>query len=269
MAMLGIDVSADQGVIDWQKVAADPQGIKRVRIQASFGAEVNPAFVRDVRGALAAGLEVGAYHFAYDSVRAVDAADAFLEAVGRAGGPKRFALRPALDYEQTSLHASGGAVRDWATTWLEKVAAAAAWRGGAPGIYSDPGFWNPLRVALPAAGASWVADLTEGEPTGLSGLPDWECWQFSWSGRVQGIEGPVDMDRWRDRVPSPTPVRQVETVYAVKPGDTLWAIATALVGGNPTAREVEHAIAAIATANRLLSPYTIFPGQKLTIPAAL
>src|SRR5690348_641437 len=59
---LGIDVSAHQGQVDWAAVAGD--GVSSAYLKATEGATFqDPAFATNWRGARAAGLEVGAYHF--------------------------------------------------------------------------------------------------------------------------------------------------------------------------------------------------------------
>lgn len=283
--ILGIDVSASNGPIDWQKVAADPQGIKFAYIQASFKDGVNPAFVANVRGALAAGLAVGGYHFAYDAVRPEAAANAFLEAIAQAGGAKRFTLAPRLDYEMSTR--STREIEDWASRWLETVGRAAHWRGGLPGIYSDPGWWDWHAPNLRApTGPAWVADLTTAaEPVALAGQPAWRFWQFSWTGKVDGIDGPVDMDRLNGtedqlfaRTPAPMPAVKSANpdayqmggdVHTVEPGDTLWSIARGWLGSSATNAQVAIAAASIARANPHDDPAALQVGDVLTIPASL
>ena len=61
--ILGVDVSHWQGEIDWPEVNA--AGIDFAMVKASEGVhEVDPMFHANVKGAHAAGLCVGAYHFA-------------------------------------------------------------------------------------------------------------------------------------------------------------------------------------------------------------
>src|SRR3954471_9883226 len=58
---MGIDVSARQGTIDWQRVGRD--GITFAYIKASEGADADRRFRRNWREAEAAGVRAGAYHF--------------------------------------------------------------------------------------------------------------------------------------------------------------------------------------------------------------
>ena len=59
----GVDVSHHQGRIDWAMVAREP-GQRFAYLKATQGrAHVDPEFARNWRGARAAGLKVGAYHY--------------------------------------------------------------------------------------------------------------------------------------------------------------------------------------------------------------
>ena len=60
----GIDVSENNGHIDWQAVAA--AGIKFAIVRSSYGRYAKDEdFVRNVNGAHDAGLQCGAYHYSY------------------------------------------------------------------------------------------------------------------------------------------------------------------------------------------------------------
>lgn len=60
----GIDVSENNGIIDWLAVAA--AGIQFAMVRCSYGLHSKDAlFAANVAGAKAAGLKVGAYHYSY------------------------------------------------------------------------------------------------------------------------------------------------------------------------------------------------------------
>ena len=72
-----VDISKHNGVIDWNKVAAD--GIDGALIRAGFGkvaSQIYNQFIANYNGAHAAGLKVGAYWYSY----AMTAAEARAEA---------------------------------------------------------------------------------------------------------------------------------------------------------------------------------------------
>ena len=71
----GIDVSENNGVVDWQAVA--DAGIEFVMVRSSYGKTgVDGNFAANVAGAHEVGLKVGAYHYSY----ALTAEDAQIEA---------------------------------------------------------------------------------------------------------------------------------------------------------------------------------------------
>jgi lysozyme len=62
--MKGIDVSENNGTVDWQAVA--DAGIEFVMVRSSYGLHTqDEMFLDNVNGAHAAGLKVGAYHYSY------------------------------------------------------------------------------------------------------------------------------------------------------------------------------------------------------------
>lgn len=73
--MRGIDVSENNGVIDWQ--AVKDAGIEFVIVRSSYGLNSkDESFLENVAGAHALGLKVGAYHYSY----ALSVEDALQEA---------------------------------------------------------------------------------------------------------------------------------------------------------------------------------------------
>ncbi|WP_371380757.1 GH25 family lysozyme [Sporomusa aerivorans] len=74
--MKGIDVSENNGYIDWQAVAN--AGIEFAIIRCSYGLHSKDSmFLQHVQGAKAAGLKVGSYHYSY----ALSVSDALQEAI--------------------------------------------------------------------------------------------------------------------------------------------------------------------------------------------
>ena len=62
--MKGIDVSENNGIIDWQAVA--DAGIKFVMVRSSYGLySKDSMFAENVNAAHSVGLKVGAYHYSY------------------------------------------------------------------------------------------------------------------------------------------------------------------------------------------------------------
>jgi GH25 family lysozyme M1 (1,4-beta-N-acetylmuramidase) len=196
----GIDVSHWQGSVDWRAVAA--AGYRFAFVKATEGrSREDPTFARNRRQATAAGLAVGAYHFARPDASAGDAvaeANEFLRVARPAAGE----LVPVLDLEVAGP-LGPGSLQAWVRTWLDRVRSATGVR---PAIYAGPTFWRvhmadttdfasyPLMLADQAAPPSVPAH-------GWSGL-GWTVWQWSVCGRVPGVSSHcVDLDALRsDRV---------------------------------------------------------------------
>ena len=110
----GIDVSHWQGTIDWTQVAA--AGKQFAYIKASESTDfVDPLYVQNRAQARAAGLYVGAYHFAQPSTTAGDAvaeADHFIDVAA----PTKGDLLPVLDLER-----SGGLSSGALTAWVQAL----------------------------------------------------------------------------------------------------------------------------------------------------
>lgn len=195
----GIDVSHWQNTINWTKVAA--AGKKFAIIKATESTDyVDPLYATNHAGAKAAGLWTGAYHFARPSTNANDAvleADHFAAVMNVGAGD----LIPALD-----LEASGGlsvaALQAWVMTFVGEVTAKVGVR---PMIYTSPAFWKKYMgdtQALADAGYKtlWIAHWGVTSPTVPAnnwGGRGWTFWQYTSDGRVPGISGRVDMNRYR------------------------------------------------------------------------
>ena len=217
--MRGMDVSVYQGNVDFAAAKAD--GIETVYIRAGYGETGVDAYYRQhYEGASAAGLKVGFYHYM----------DAVTEEGARRQAAHFAALirdlpadcRPVMDFETF-----GGMDREEA---------------GAVGGY-------PL----------WVADYGADEPDVSANWTAWTGWQYTDEGRVSGVSGRVDLDRFTDGVllrEEERPVPEEVWRYQVRPGDTLWALA----------RRYGTTVGAIARLNALADPNLIYVGEELKLP---
>ena len=195
----GIDVSYHQGSIDWQQVAA--AGKRFAYVRASAGTlTADPRYAVNRLGARAAGLAVGAYHFANPDFAMGDATNEahwFLQNAAIASGD----LIPVLDLEVAN-GLSPAALTSWAQTWLTQVHAATGLR---PIIYTNPKFWSTSMAdtawfAQNGYPVLWIAHWTTASqpsvPAGGWGGHGWTFWQHSSTGIVPGISVPVDLDRF-------------------------------------------------------------------------
>ncbi|MBE9913362.1 glycoside hydrolase [Paenibacillus donghaensis] len=198
----GIDVSHWQGAIDWPKVATS--GISFAFIKATQN-KIDPQFLANVKGAKAAGLMVGAYHYMDDSVTTVDkaraAAQVFYQAIQAAGGVNVFDLPFVLDYESNKQNLSKATLTANAKAFLELIRRLT---GVTPMLYTYPAFIGNF------SGLSdyplWIARYSNQAPVDASGWKRWDFWQYSdgqiggtlpnGDRKVAGISGPVDLNEF-------------------------------------------------------------------------
>lgn len=199
----GLDVSQWQGSIDFRRVRSS--GRRFVIIRATAGRlTTDSRYTKNRAAALAAGLVVGAYHFANPDTRIgsvkLDAtleADHFLAVAGY----RRGMLLPVLDIETGATLGPTG-LQTWVRTWLARVYAKLGVRAI---IYTNQAFWtrwlgdtrwfadNGYRVL-------WIAQWGPPSPT----IPaanwagrSWTMWQYSDCGQVPGTQRCVDLDRFK------------------------------------------------------------------------
>lgn len=213
--MTGIDVSHHQGVISWPGVAGD--GIDWAICKATEGTTfVDRRWQLNRAGARAAGVTVGAYHFARPgSSAAASQVDHHLAVATPAPGD----IVPALDLEDHG-DLSRTALTRWALDW---IAEATARTGSVPILYTGPGFVRAHLHPDPALArcALWLAHYTtRPAPTVPAPWSAWSMWQHTDRGRVAGIAGPVDRNRTR-YVPLHQPTQHQE--LTVKQYDQLRA----------------------------------------------
>ena len=177
----GIDVSHFQGFIDWARVKA--AGIEFAFIKATDGISwKDPNLAVNMSGAAKAGIPFGLYHFYRPAEDAAQQATHFLSIDDTLAQ-----LPPVLDLEMDPLKVSD------AETWLEAVEDSMA---VVPIVYGSPAFlaghfedWAGVKTY-----PLWVAEYTD-RPAPVSGpWANWDFWQYSNSGTVNGLSGPVDLN---------------------------------------------------------------------------
>lgn len=217
--MLVIDVSNNQGAIAWDQVAADQAKVAGALMKRSQGTNFSDQrFPANWAGAKAHGLWRAAYHFSVPTANTPESeADYFLSQItlGTYDGA-------ALDYEPEDtywqLHPD-----DWMLRYCRRTESAA---GVVPLIYTTKSI--AARVTNPALARYplWLACLEATIPASIGVWPSVALWQYSWTGRVSGISGDVDLNRLERDVaglrtlgkPAPKPpVWHVTHTCALKP----------------------------------------------------
>lgn len=169
----GIDVSHYQGEIAWDKVKAAGKAFAFVKVSEAMTLDALGQF--NVKAADESGLFVGGYHFLRPRVPAIQQATFFQDSMGEG------TLPPALDVEVYD-GMPAASIRDSIAAWLEVLPETV--------IYTSPAF---VRAGVVPDGVPlWVAEWLVDEPTALG----WRFWQYTSKGAVDGIAGPVDLDRY-------------------------------------------------------------------------
>jgi lysozyme len=189
MPVQGIDVSYWQGDIDWRKVGK--AGIRFAYIKATEGGDrVDPKFRRNWREAKRAGIARGAYHFMYWCRSAREQAAWFNAHVPRDAS----ALPPVLDVEWNS-HSPTCPQRIPRAAAIAKIKvmleAMEAHAGKRPIIYTEPKFHREVLEGAFADYEFWLRSVAAA-PDERFRNRGWVFWQFTTTGRVPGIHGPVD-----------------------------------------------------------------------------
>lgn len=277
----GIDVSHYQGNVNWAAVKS--AGIAFAVAKATEGTgTIDQYFSANWEKIKAAGIIRGAYHFFHASQDPRRQAQNFLNVVAIGDGD----LPPVLDIE-VSDNVSGGTIISGIQIWLDTVEQAT---GRKPIIYTNPSFWNNYMNAAFGAYPLWVANYTTaGTPRMPNGWNNWLFWQYSQTGRLAGVPGNVDMDRFNGSADDlaafvggsaasasngngsgnasngntnpngnngGSQPAQEQATYTVKSGDTLGAIAS----------QFGVSVEMLASMNQISNPNLIKVGQTLEIP---
>jgi GH25 family lysozyme M1 (1,4-beta-N-acetylmuramidase) len=191
----GIDISHYQGTITWSKVKA--AGKQFAFMKATEGSSYSdPTYAKNAAGAQAVGIYHGAYHFARPSVGSAATQASYY--VSKAGGKTAFQtagmLPPVLDLEATG-GLSDSKLRTWTANWLSTVEKLT---GRTPIVYCSPSFWESNLGNSTAFHhyPLWIAHYTTGSPRVPGGWPRWTFWQNTSSGKVSGIAGNVDLNKF-------------------------------------------------------------------------
>ncbi|MCM1316469.1 MAG: D-Ala-D-Ala carboxypeptidase family metallohydrolase [Alistipes senegalensis] len=180
----GIDVSEHQGVIDWDKVKASGK-VDFAIIRAGYGKEISQVdkqFERNYSECKRLNIPVGAYWYTYATTADEAKQEAYVCLRTLAG--KSFEYPVAFDIEEKAGLFRASELCDAFCSELEKA-------GYYTAVYS-----------FKSAFESNISDIKERYDTFLSHIGveqtdysgNYGLWQYSWTGRIDGISGDVDLD---------------------------------------------------------------------------
>ncbi len=190
----GIDVSRWQEDIDWEKVKN--AGVEFVIIRCGYRGSVSGTLVEDgwfqknIRGAKAAGLEVGVYFFtqAIDEKEAVEEASAVLALV------QEYDLNLPIYIDTESAGGNGradGLDVETRTLVCDAFCRTVVNAGEQAGVYASRNwFYNKLNADQLNKYETWLAEyVSTPQYTGY-----YTMWQYTSKGQIDGINGNVDLD---------------------------------------------------------------------------
>ncbi|WP_051630789.1 glycoside hydrolase family 25 protein [Afifella pfennigii] len=189
MPVQGIDVSKYQGDIDWAKVRDDDIRFAYMKVSEG-GDHVDERFYENWEKAARAGVPRGAYHFMYWCRTASEQALWYQMAVPR----DKSQLPPVLDLEwnhqsRTCPHKIS---KEEALQKIDvMLAAMEAHSGKRPIIYTDITFHKDILEGRYRNYDFWLRSVAA-EPHERYKHRAFLIWQYSATGRVRGISGPVD-----------------------------------------------------------------------------
>ncbi len=192
----GIDVSSHQGDIDWQKVAAS--GVEFAIIRAAFrgygqagNIVVDSTFEQNIQGAIEAGIEVGVYFYAQaiTEEEAHEEADVMLEVI------QGYDITYPVIYDVEMTDYKDGRMNQISVEERTRITRIFVDRikeaGYTPMVYSNMEMWSILLDMSQFEDIDkWYANYG----TELYFPYEFAIWQYSDKGRVDGINGNVDMN---------------------------------------------------------------------------
>lgn len=267
----GIDVSDDQGTIDWDALKGHVDfAYVQIGYGTAHGAGATKTGSKNLNAAIGADLRAGAYYFAYPTMGSAYDQGAHARALlGSCEGDMD--LPVALDLETNPESMSAPDLGKWVNDWLDATGQGRRHLA----VYSNPGFWQAnMAGAGPINAHSWVASYGAKSAPRLDGLPGPFCWQTSDRGHVPGIGPAVDLDTMMfvPDVDSWLPGMgggPMAKLVAVHPGDTMAELARSVLpaGSGPVA--VNNATYYLWGYNHLPYGARLEAGQTVVVPPGI
>jgi GH25 family lysozyme M1 (1,4-beta-N-acetylmuramidase) len=185
----GIDVSVWNGYVDWKAVKAAGKSFAFIRSgygnTAAYPRQVDSRFAQNVRNARAAGVEFGVYHYCYalTAAAAKAEAEAFVKQLNKIKPIPHLVLLDIEENAQTKLPAEQG--RALVKAFMDVVEKA----GYYGAIYTFDSYAQKLGSDFCKKYVRWIANISRTPSAPYDG------WQYSWTGKVSGCSGDVDLDK--------------------------------------------------------------------------
>lgn len=187
----GIDLSSHQGLVDWNKVAADTN-VHFAYIKATEGATYHSVhYDYNVRHARLNGILVGSYHFFSTTSSVASQVENFTSHAR----PESQDLLPMIDVERIG-QLTRRQLQDSVMLMARQLEAV---YGHRPVIYSTLEFYNTYLVPQFNSFPLYIGRYATVEPE-IHWQGNYTVWQFSEQGVVPGIERYVDLCRLRPGV---------------------------------------------------------------------
>jgi GH25 family lysozyme M1 (1,4-beta-N-acetylmuramidase) len=192
----GIDVSFAQGVVDWSKVKAD-----FVFMRAGYGwdndKQIDKQFANNVIGCEKYAIPYGVYHYSYARTpeNAIREAKFCMKLMDKVGANPT--LPVVFDFEEPfQLAFTAREQLDIIDAFMETVEDA----GYQPMLYMSAAPLNELfdyDADRLSRWPIWVAHVGVAAP---SYKGEWAVWQYTWTGKENGINGDVDLNEAKEEL---------------------------------------------------------------------
>ena len=214
--VVGIDVSEHNKTVDFNKVKADGIDFVYVRVgytgytKKKLSLNYDPYYQENITNALAAGLRVGVYWYsqALNEEEALQEANMLLNVIGS----YNITMPVVYDYEFAgvgedgrldSANLSKAQMTANSLAFLNRVSQ----MGYTPCFYANYSF---LKNRVNASQISSIAKIWLAHYNTSTDYPgDYEYWQYTSDGRVNGISGRVDMNVWYQGAQATVPTAPV------------------------------------------------------------
>lgn len=220
MSKLGIDVSSYQPNIDWKAVKSQ---IDFAIIRLGYGDNVSSQddrwFQYNVDGCITNGIPFGVYIYSY--AKRLQGEESIQSEVNHAlRQVSKLTKKPFciyIDMEDENYQNALGkeTLTNFATYFCDRITEA----GYKAGVYANENWFRNYLDAIKIHNKGyslWCARVSDVAPSIGTG---YDIWQYSFSGRIKGISGDVDMDSMINDIigekPTPQPTN-VNIWYAVK-----------------------------------------------------